>query len=44
MREYVNWRRRMRLIEMIGSEEFAIDLTLEDLRRMRGCDKPSLPD
>ena len=36
-REYINARRRQRLIDMIGT--FEIDLTLEDLWKMRGCDK-----
>ena len=36
-REYIKARKRQRLIEMIGT--FEIDLTLDDLWRMRGCDK-----
>jgi Arc/MetJ family transcription regulator len=44
LREFVNAKKREKLIEMIGSREFEIDLTLEDLRRMRGCDEPPLSD
>lgn len=36
LREFIKGRQRKRLIEMIGSEEFAIDMTLDDLRKMRG--------
>lgn len=35
LREFVNARRRQRLIDRIG--KFEIDLTPEDLRKMRGC-------
>lgn len=35
IRQFVNARRRQRLIDMIGA--FEIDLTPEDLRKMRGC-------
>jgi Arc/MetJ family transcription regulator len=38
MREFVNSRRRMRLIERIEQGDLGIDLTLEELRKMRGCD------
>lgn len=44
LREFVNARKRQRLIDLIGSEEFEIDLTPEDLRRLRGCDEPPLSD
>lgn len=37
MREFVNGRRRTRLIERIEGGDLGIDLTLEDLRKMRGC-------
>ena len=37
MREFINARKRDRLLEMIGSG--AIDMTLEELWEMRGCDK-----
>jgi Arc/MetJ family transcription regulator len=50
MREFINARKRERLIEMIGSG--AIDMTLDELWKMRGCDEaraanernPELPD
>ena len=32
------------LRQMIGNEEYAIDMTPEELRRFRGCDEPDLPD
>ncbi len=38
MREYLNARRRERLVERIRSGRFGLDLTLEELRKMRGCD------
>lgn len=44
LREYVDAQLRQELIDMIGSEEFEIDLTLEELREMRGCDRAALPD
>lgn len=37
MREFINARKRERLVEMIGSG--AIDMTLDELWKMRGCDK-----
>lgn len=37
IREYVNARRREALISRFGSGD--IDMTLEDLWRLRGCDK-----
>ena len=37
MREFVNSRRRSRLIERIERGDLGIDLTLEELRKMRGC-------
>lgn len=37
VREYVNARRRQGLISMIGKGH--IDMTLEDLWKLRGCDK-----
>jgi Arc/MetJ family transcription regulator len=37
LREMIATKRRERLIEMIGT--FEIDLTLDDLWKMRGCDK-----
>ena len=36
LREYVNARRREALAAMIGN--FELDLTLEELRKMRGCE------
>lgn len=36
-REYIKARKGQRLIDMIGT--FEIDMTLDDLWRMRGCDK-----
>lgn len=44
LQEFVNAKRRQKLIELIGSEEFEIDLTLEELRRIRGCDEPPVSD
>jgi Arc/MetJ family transcription regulator len=44
LREYVEARLRQDLIDMIGSEEFEIDLTLEELREMRGRDRAPIPD
>ena len=38
MREFVNGRRRQRLIERIRRGDLGIDLTLEELRKMRGCE------
>jgi len=37
MREFVNSRRRRRLIERIEQGDLGIDLTLDELRKMRGC-------
>lgn len=37
MRESVNRGRRTRLIERIESGDLGIDLTLQELRKMRGC-------
>ena len=37
-REYIRARRRARLVERIKSGEFHMDLTMEELRRMRGCE------
>lgn len=36
LRDFVNTRRRQALKRMIGN--FEIDLTLEELRKMRGCE------
>ncbi len=38
LREYLNAKRRQRLVERIRSGNFRLDLTLEELRKMRGCD------
>lgn len=40
LQEYIRNRAYERLRQMVGKVE--IDLTPEDLRRMRGCDEPSL--
>jgi Arc/MetJ family transcription regulator len=40
--EFINARRIEKLRRMIGSCE--IDLTLEELRQMRGCDRASSSD
>lgn len=40
LQEYIRSRAYERLRQMIGKVE--LDLTPEDLRRMRGCDDPSL--
>ncbi len=38
LEEYVNARRRESLIRAIEEGDLGIDLTMEELRRMRGCD------
>jgi len=42
LREYVNAKRRLELIAMIGTD--VVDLTPEELRQMRGCDESPLSD
>ncbi len=37
LEEYVNARRRTSLIEAIEKGDLGIDLTMEELRKMRGC-------
>ncbi len=37
LEEYVNARRRASLIEAIEKGDLGIDLTMEELRKMRGC-------
>jgi len=37
LQEYVNARRRESLIEAIEKGDPGIDLTIEELRKMRGC-------
>jgi Arc/MetJ family transcription regulator len=37
LEEYVNARRRDSLVEAINKGDLGIDLTLEELRQMRGC-------
>ncbi len=38
IREYVNLRRRERLLERIRGGDLGINLTREELRKMRGCE------
>jgi len=38
MREFINARRRQNLIERINNGDLGLDLTLEELRKMRGCE------
>ncbi len=44
LREFIKANLREELIGMIGSEEFEIDMTPEELRRLRGCDRAYLSD
>lgn len=38
MRELINARLRQDLIERINKGDLGLDLTMEDLRKMRGCE------
>ncbi len=38
MRELINARLREQLIERINQGDLGLDLTLEELRKMRGCE------
>jgi Arc/MetJ family transcription regulator len=38
MSEFINARRRARLAERIRRGDLGLDLTLEELRKMRGCE------
>ncbi len=38
LREFINMRRRESLIQRIRAGDLGIDLTLEELRKMRGCE------
>lgn len=38
LEEFVNARRRESLVEAIKKGDLGIDLTMEELRKMRGCD------
>ena len=38
MRELINARLREQLIERINKGDLGLDLTLEELRKMRGCE------
>lgn len=42
--DFLGKKRREALLARIGSEDSGIDLTPEELRRMRGCDDPPLVD